>query len=171
MPLFEPSAIKKSSTLPASAAINDLIFHTDRGILYYYDGTRWLSVTEYYNQFSTYGQFWNSITVSAATFGIARVPDLGGTQIYLTKWRIRTQVGGTNDATNYWTLDLKNDAGTIISTFNTLADGASGTDHDATLNSVRTNATDKYWFTLPTKTLSPGTLSVIGCAVQYRLIG
>lgn len=159
------------TAFPPTPSTNDRYTRTDRGIDYYYDGTRWLSVTEYSTDMSTYGQLWSAVSTSGTTVAISRVPDLGGTQIYLTKWRIRTQVGGTNNGTDYWTLALQNDAGSTISSFNTSADGASGADHDATINSVRTNSTDKYWFVLPTKTLTPGNMSVLGCSLQFRLIG
>lgn len=152
----------------------DRFSRTDRGIDYYYDGTRWLSVTEYSTDMSTYGQLWNAVSIDDTTFAIANVPDLGGTQVYLTKWRIRTQVSGTNSAASNWTVRLKNDAGSTISSFTTSADGASATDHHQTINSVRTNSTDKYWFCQPDKTGAtgtPGTMSILGCSLQFRLIG
>src|SRR5690242_7883896 len=35
------------SSFPGSPATNDLYYRTDRAKLYYYDGTRWLTVEEY----------------------------------------------------------------------------------------------------------------------------
>jgi hypothetical protein len=86
-------------SFPVSPATGDKLYRTDRNILYFYDGTRWLSVDEKLIVFPVTG-----VTLSASNqFGRISNPEYnryGG--LYLTQISYLFQITGTGT----WTLEL-----------------------------------------------------------------
>ena len=164
-------------SFPASPFIGQQFFRTDRGLQYYYDGTRWLTVNEYVQPLAPYNvgasaPFNISTTPVDALIGV--LPDSQAT-LYLTKWVISVDVATTNTAASHWLVALKNVAGTTIDSVGTDSMGAASTwlRTVRTINSVRTVATDVWWDVNVSKagaTGTPGNLSILS-SVHYRLIG
>jgi len=158
------------SSFPATATTNDLWFRTDQGILYYYDGTRWLSVNEYNLSMGAWGVLPNGISASGTLPLLAACPYSPSGHVYLTKWTVARQTATTNNGTNFWTINLLNNAGTNISNFTTASDGINWITGSNSPGSDRAVATDMYWYVQVLKTLSPGNLS-LAATLSYRLIG
>lgn len=160
------------SAFPVPAATNQLWFRTDRGILYYYDGTRWLSQQEYSVPLTAYS-FFPSAGTANGTIGLGIVPHDFGGGLYLTRLKTWTNTVAPNGGGIFWTFNFLNSAGTNLGTFNTNADtAATDSEHDLdTINSVRVRATDKYWFLSIVKTGLPGQVALLGASALCRLIG
>jgi hypothetical protein len=165
------SGVPAGTSFPASPSTNDLYFRTDRGILYFYDGTRWLSLTLYQRPMPP------SITGAISTNTTAeRGPSISDfASIYVVEWHALATVNSTNNASNYWTYTLRRvtaaGVGNTLATVNTSADSAGQfTAHAATgINTVVTSS-DPMFDTQTTKTGSPGTTQVWS-VVFYRLVG
>ncbi len=163
------------TVFPPTPATSDVFFRTDRGVLYYYDGTRWLSVEEYALSIPPYSGLPNTAySATTAAIQILAAPSAGGgTQIYLTKWVNDVFIGATNDVTNDWTIGLANSAASTITSYRTgnpdLAAGWNRT--ETTVNSVRTVATDKFYAVDITENAAPSSINVVGGTIHYRLIG
>ena len=164
------------AAFPPTPTDQDLYFRTDRALLYYYDETAgyWLTVQEYCFTFQTYAVLPAAMTTTASVPLSMSLPDLeGGTTLRLEKWTAWTYHTGAPMSANYWTVSLKNSAGTTIGSFATNGDtSATDTEHTNTsVNSVRTRATDKYWYVQCDKTSTPGNLYLYGVTAHCRLIG
>lgn len=89
----------EGSSFPGSPATGDKFYRTDRNILYFYDGTRWLTVDEKPLTFPTTG------AVLSASSQYCRMPNpevgrYGG--LYITRAAYHFEVTGTG----VWTLEL-----------------------------------------------------------------
>lgn len=180
MPIINPAdnfPLSKGASFPIAPNSNDLFYRTDRAILYYYDGTRWLSVEEFVAPIPPYDRL-PSTGLSATDDdggGLLVCPEAPGSgEVYLTNLVIDVFIGATNDATNKWTITLKNQPLTT-----TIASQDTGTPVDypggwnrivKSVNSVRTVATDKHWNFGATKAGTASNINLVG-AVHYRLIG
>jgi hypothetical protein len=93
------SGYPEATSFPGSPTTGDKLYRTDRNILYFYDGTRWLTVDEKLIVFPVTG-----VTLSASNqFGRISNPEYnryGG--LYLTQISYLFQVTGTGT----WTLEL-----------------------------------------------------------------
>jgi hypothetical protein len=80
---------------PASVT-GDHTFRIDRGIDYYYDGTRWLSIAEYGVQITPLF----STTTSGTATAVVPLPSVYAP--YFTTITTAVKVDTTNNASNYW---------------------------------------------------------------------
>lgn len=166
----------RGATFPTSPRLYDLFFRTDRGILYYYDGTRWLTVHEYVATIPR----WTGIPATAIAVttqvGQLPVPDVpGGGSIYLTGWEFAFFLNGANDAVDHWIIGLGTQPGVSLSSENTgtPVDYAGSTWHRIvkTMAGIRVPATDIYWHVTATRVAAAGTINVSQGVVRYRGIG
>lgn len=109
MPLFSPTystGVPSGAAFPTSPATNDFFHRTDRGITYYYDGTRWVSVFEKILLLPYTGAF----LTATGTPMRAPNPEFGRDGgIYATRisYLFRTSAAAT------WRIDLSTFTGTV----------------------------------------------------------
>jgi hypothetical protein len=156
------------TAFPASPIAGDLFFRTDLGLQCYYDGTRWLTVQEY---------FYTAPTITfGSTTNVYRARIRTNYAIYITRLCLTTMVLTTNDASNYWQVTMRS-INSVISAVSNLCTAVStaGDTVSAIVNKepvTISNATPANYgiFDLSTnKTGSPGTLQVWE-SVYYRYI-
>jgi len=115
--------LASGTSFPGSPANNDLFHRTDLDRLYYYDGTRWLSLQE----FSVTGNGYGTITANSSTaVAVWRgAPTSPATDMWLIDLTASTFVAATNSGAHYWIWQLEyRDAAntaTSIVTFNSSA--------------------------------------------------
>jgi hypothetical protein len=161
--------IDSGTSVPGSPANNDLFHRTDHDKLYYYDGTRWLTVHEY----DLAPGWFDTAAPLSGTNTLARYPVRQDFGMYLTRWNIVTfQTNGT-PASNYMTVALTRltgaNAANDITTFLTNGDTASNwVNHDQAINAVL-DATARSIRTVATET---GTVTgfIAAQSLSYRLI-
>jgi hypothetical protein len=84
-----------STTFPGSPANNDLYYRTDLDLLFFYDGTRWLSTNVFTMTFAPGG----GINIAATELAFPwPVPLLGGTDIWLEDFTSQCFVAGGGSA-------------------------------------------------------------------------
>ena len=171
---------QKGTAFPGSPLTNDRFFRTDRGIEYYYDGTRWVSINEYA---ITLGGFTynasNVLSVTNTNVFIAPSPSANGTpaggatQVWVTKCVHSFNIGATNDASNRWNIVLGTRVAETIASLDTgtPVDYPTGWNRvEATVGSVWTVATDVFWIYGATKIASASNLQLNTPVIHYRLI-
>jgi hypothetical protein len=158
-------------TAPYTPSLGDTFFRTDRGIAYYYDGTRWLCTCQHVVPIAGAVDALAPITVTS-TVAARGVAGLNG--VY-DAWVEGIQFWGfvvtTNDAANYWTLDARRAPGAVsMASWNTSAIAANT--HSGTYVTVGAllGSTIRSWDLLVTKTGAPGGVYP-GASVVYRLVG
>ncbi len=113
--------IASGTSFPGSPTTDEMFFRTDRGLLYYYDGTRWLTVSVY-----AAAAFTAYIT-AGGTIAAASPPV--GTNVYLVEVDLSFYVSGLNDGSDYWTFTVnKYDStysGSSLGTYATSGDAGS----------------------------------------------
>jgi len=120
------SGLKAGTSFPGSPSDGDLFFRSDTRILYEYNSTvsRWLSVDRKYVPFS-------GSRVLNGTSGFTGIPGfwLLFEDVYVESWVTLIRTAGTNDGSNFWTVQLQKQspaqASTTISSFNTASDTVS----------------------------------------------
>lgn len=163
------ASFSKATSMPGAPATNQMCFRTDLGLLFYYDGTRWLSVNKYMEPFPAA----SSIAGTSFVMQMSPYQDL---DMYVEKLMAFSYVASGNSGSAYWTITLqKYDAagtGTSLGTFNTSADtSAVRTLHSITVNAaLGGSATYKALIADIAKTSTPGNVDVYANLV-YRLIG
>lgn len=159
----------RSGSFSANPAQYDTVFRTDIGLQFYYDGTRWLTVTKYIIAFP----FLSALSGSNFASQVATYQDL---DMWLEKVIYSTFVATTNTGAAFWTIEASksdtNAASTSFGTVSTAADSANVRSIKAiTINAaLGTAAVYPILFNGATKTGSPGTLDY-GASLVYRLIG
>lgn len=165
------------ASFPTIPQTDATFWRTDRGVLYYYDGTRWLSVNEYtlfLSQDSGTDFFTTGVTATTANSHTGTIPSAaGGTKVYVTTWGVTWWITGTNTTpTNQWTFGIRTNNPVAFTTFTT---GGLGTGAwvrtTVAANSERTIATDLFWALDATKGGTAGTLFFNAPFLTYRLIG
>jgi hypothetical protein len=163
------SGIPSGTSFPVSPSLDDLFHRTDRDLIYFYDGTRWLTVNEYEITPSQQALF----PVAAAT-ALLRWPVRQDYSMYLVRLDCVTFVTTTNSGAHYWTCTLKRrDAAnnnTDIGNFNTSADTPSNwVNHTIAINAVLDSSARELNLDI-LNTGSPGTIYVPSTLI-YRLVG
>lgn len=159
----------EGTAFPASPATNDRFFRTDRGIEYYYDGTRWVSITLYNDIIDSVAGLAATDTPQRPGVAWAGTYDLWLVDFYETFFIS----GGTAlSASHKWvTTVVKNPVASTIATYS-IDSGAS--DAWRTSGAVAINAllgTTNYEIDVThTKTGTPGTLYLTP-RLTYRLVG
>lgn len=164
--------LASGTAFPGSPTADDLFYRTDRNLIYFYDGTRWLTINEYDMGIGGI----NTAGALAATGTVSRYPVRQDYGIFLVRWAVVTFVATTNTGSAFWTPALERrtaaNASTTIASFST-GTGPDTVDnwvnHDQTINAVL-DSSARQLQVFSTKTSTPGTLIVVGTVV-YRLIG
>lgn len=170
------TSLNPGTSFPGSPSTNDLCFRTDRAILYYYDGTRWLSVNQFQIELKREdsGFTW---PITATTIPVHRgIPPFGDTyDIWMETWHTNIAVATTNTGSAYWTCNLAkyNSAlggDTSIASFNTSADAANtAINKEITIGALL--GSFEGFYTDVTKTSTPGALKFHGGHITCRVVG
>jgi hypothetical protein len=167
------------SAFPASPATGDLFDRTDLGLIFFWDGTRWLSRDLYQTPFLfTTGV---SVPISATANNATRMPApalQGGSDIWIVTHSVRFVVnsGGTAlGASHKWvgtphTYDSALSAANITTV--NIDSGSSAVYRliDTAIGALMNNGSAKYaLMTTWTKTGTPGTLDMME-ALSYRIV-
>lgn len=167
----EPS-IGEGTAFPTGPSTNQRFYRTDLGGWYYYDGTRWLSVTLYDDTLAIAP---SSLPLTATTGAALRLAPAaaGANDLWLVDaWASFYAAGGTAlDASNKWVLTfVKQNAGTTFATIN-IDSGASSTwrTSGATAIGALLGTSNVQIEVNATKTGTPGNLYVL-CRMRYRIV-
>lgn len=154
---------------PTANATDDLWFETDTNILWYWNGTYWLTVETFH---------WNgSGEALAANTILKRVTARPSSGIEHDIWLIgitaSVYAAATSDGSNYWTIALENESATTLASVATsgvssntygLLGQSQGVLYDVSVLSTQ----NKMWRINTTKTGAPGLL-YCGITVEYKL--
>lgn len=166
------SGVPSGTSFPGSPSTNDLYFRTDRGLLYFYDGTRWLTVAEYSESLGNLDTNQPLSVNGSLKWGAT---DLGDNGQWITRIAAVNFVATTNNGSNFWTLQLTSRSATATahnlgSTWSTAADtNDQFVKHVTTVGAAVTSG-DTHFVITGTKTSSPGNIYTMA-TVYYRLIG
>jgi hypothetical protein len=163
-------SIPAGTSFPGSPATDDLFHRTDRDLVYFYDGTRWLTVNEY-----DMGIGWAETAAAlSGTQTLARWPVRQDYGMFLTRWNVTTFMTNGTPGTNNMTVVLArvngaNTATTIASFVNNADSASNWVSHDQVINAVL----DSSARILRTVATEAGTVTGFICAetISYRLIG
>jgi len=163
--------IDYGNAFPGSPTIGDPFFRTDLGWLCWYTASGWLTDFEIALPALPNAGFAGSSSADGVYWYHAVRSDY---PLYLTNFTCDTYIGGTNNGSNYYTIQLgRMTSGlseTNIVNFNTSADTASTvTNHDQTINSLLDASALVLVTHNITKTGSPGGCLVWPC-VYARLV-
>lgn len=162
--------IDSGTSFPGSPSTDDLFHRTDRDRIYFYDGTRWLTIYEY----DLAPGWFDTAAPLSGTNTLCRYPVRQDFGMYLTRWNVVTfQTNGT-PGTNNMTVALTRltgaNAATDLTSFATNADTASNwVNHDQAINAVL----DSSARSLRSVATEAGAVTNFICAqsLSYRLIG
>lgn len=171
--------IGKGTSFPTSPDTNDQFYRTDRGILYYYDGTRWLSIHTGTMTLTWSSTAFNSPWSASQSDALNSDSPEATYGLYLTKANFQFIVNTTFDVSNNWTVTLtrtNQSADNTVATIPTYLAGtrtAAGTRYAVEQNiNTALLASDMYKIRADlTKNNAPGTLVLRMVIVNYRLIG
>lgn len=163
--LVQPFA--SGTSFPGGPATNDFFFRTDRGLLYYYDGTRWLTVT-------LYEHFLGQMTGISATSTEVHSPVWAGLydQYLVDLITVMFAASGLS-GTAYWTIEAYSyDAGSgslLATTTNQSGTNAQYAYKRTAINALIGTGADSL-STRAVKTSTPGNFTG-GSMITYRLVG
>lgn len=168
------SGIPKGTAFPGSPSADDLFYRTDRNIIYFYDGTRWLCICPHDMSFTTRTAVGSGYSATAT---VANAPTMGSAgNMYVEDLIVMAFAnGGAFDASNRWamvisTRDAANtntDIGTVNMNSQT---SATWKEWAAAVDAVVDGSTQLGFNLAANKTGSPGAL-IFGVRVTYRLVG
>lgn len=170
--LADATGLPSGTSFPGSPANNDKFYRDDRDILYFYDGTRWLSGL-YSVQIPAYPQTVHPMSANA-TGHYASAPWAGTYDLWLEGFQTWFFIsGGTAlSGSHKWVLSLtKQPAGTGIATI-TIDSGASSAYRNSGAIAIGAllGTTNFELEVVSTKTGTPGTLFAQPHVI-YRLVG
>lgn len=168
------SGISAGTSFPGSPSTNDLCFRTDRGILYFYDGTRWLSVAQYYEILSPDPSAARPQTSSGN--GITGGSPSPNYDWWMEAFEVAWYIQTTNDGSKYWTATLRkhaaDDTATTVVTITSAADTASNDIlKEGSIAALLDHTTYKAFTVVMTKTSTPGNFYWQSMKIRYRLVG
>ncbi len=167
-------SLPSGASFPGSPAANDLYFRTDRGLIYFYDGTRWLTVNQYTIPLTNTDQSLPMTVASRSTFRGKAL--YGGTyNFYVELWNWAVFVVTTNTGAVFWSLALQkisSAASPTITTVNTSALSPNAwTENATTVNALLgTSPVITELEVNLTPTGSPGSIYLVQTLVG-RLVG
>lgn len=175
IPDFSSSAaggINSGSSFPGSPATNDPFFRTDRGLLYYYDGTRWVTM-QLYTVTCYHSAAPNPVTTTGVAMALLAVS--GTYNLWLVSGTLAAYVTTTNDGSKYWGAVFNkravNDSATTLVTISTQGNTPSTwVTADGAIGAVFDLSTHKAIQVDSLKTSTPGNMTY-GLFLNYRLIG
>jgi hypothetical protein len=164
------TGVPAGTSFPGSPATNDLYFRTDRSLLYFYDGTRWLTLQEYAMPVAIQDTLQGAGTGTPQTLGYMAL-DNGTYDLYVTRIACSTTIITTNSGVSYWTITFaRQPSATSLGSFNTSADTVNvNTRHTVTVNALA-GTSDRYVTAAIAKTGTPGAAYVIS-SLFYRMVG
>jgi hypothetical protein len=165
------SGVPAGTSFPGSPATNDLYFRTDRGLLYQYNGTRWLCICPHFMPVAMQRAV-NPVTANGFAEGVTPVI-YGGYDFWGETFALSLQVQVTNDGTKYWTIKVDSYDGTTPTTLGTVTTQslAPDTNHprSVAINALVGTASDSLTVAF-TKTSTPGNL-IYAAGIWGRFVG
>lgn len=166
------SGVPSGTSFPGSPSNNDIFYRTDRDLLYFFDGTRWLSVNLYRaGQAVQVASFTTSPTILFRSGIWHTTYDL-----WLEAFYAGMFVATTNTGAAFWTIAFKkyqsdfSTSSTIVSVDSSANSPSVLVTSTSAIGALLTPATYKMLQPEATKTGSPGALSV-SAEYTYRLVG
>lgn len=163
-----PSAggVSSGTSFPGSPATDDLFYRTDRDLLYFYDGTRWLTTTLYQLHMGS----WNGVTSATGQDVYAAISqdyDLWLVDFFASMEHTTSATG------NYFTITLYSKDGSTLSSAIAAVNGNGNTNNAQTREKTSINAALATGADVLLCTLTEtGTATMFAsAAVTYRLIG
>jgi hypothetical protein len=164
------SPFASGTSFPGSPANNDIYYRTDRDLLYFYDGTRWLTVQQF-----DLGIGWTEQSAALnATTTLHRWPVRQDYSLWLERWSAVTFQSNATPGTNNMTVVLARvdsaNAATTITSFQTNGDAQNTwVNHDQAIGAALAAGA----LHLRTVATEAGSVSGFNCAqsIVYRLIG
>ncbi len=101
---------------------------------------------------------------SAASWGESAQP----WEVYCLAWYVTVFVVTTNSATQFWTLTLRDDAGTSLASLSTAAISANTWTRLSTTTITQPGAANAVFTLRPTATLSPGAIFIVPALALLR---
>jgi hypothetical protein len=165
----------EGTSFPGSPSTNDKYYRTDRNLLYYYDGTRWLTTEVFCIELKReeVALAWPA-SATGSPYHRATLPFGSDYDYYLLDWHWGSFVLTTNNGTNYWTANLhKFDtaAGDVTVVGPTTAADTAGTTYAKKTAINALMGAYIGFYTEAVKTLSPGTFRFYGGHVTCRAVG
>jgi hypothetical protein len=163
----------EGTSFPGSPSTSDKFYRTDLNLLFYYDGTRWLTTDLFSLSMSDIAP---TTQLSAnAIVSLGPVPFLGTYSLWLDHVDFGIEhVAGTYDGSNHWNLALN-----YYTSASSRVAIVAGSDAAVAASTVATvpvavgavlNAAACVLEYLPSKTGSPGNLLAYGLVLFYRVI-
>ena len=160
------------TSFPGSPAASDQFYRTDRNLLYYYDGARWLSAQIFRETFFPSDNSNPTGTDGAATG--AWVTKQGDNGIWVISIDAVTLILSPNDGSNYWTIraNWRNQANvnTVWVSATTAADTAVNWYNKSMAVNALLDSTARHVLFTVHKTGGPGAIYSYP-AIVYRLVG
>lgn len=161
--------VSSGTSFPATP-FTGLFYRTDRDLVYFHDGTRWLTANLYRDVFPG-GE---TVNPASSNKSLGFLVPWGATDIWMETWYSAMFVLTTNNGTNFWTVGLNRDSTngtqTTFASFTTAADAANAWVTRATAVGELFGGTAKLLSVTASKTLNPGNL-YFSNALSYRLVG
>ncbi len=158
------------TSMPGSPVTNQRITRTDLGLDCYWDGTEWVTVTEYSGSSTGDTLIGNN---NSNSWTLCELP-VGPGDIYVTTVECSTDIITTNDGTHYWTVTANKvstaNANTSLGSFTTAADTASTwSPHSIAVNAAVVRASFPSIRLNAAPTSTPGVI-YFAVTVRYRRI-
>lgn len=160
------------TSFPGSPATSERFFRTDRGLEYYYDGTRWLTTTLFY---ANGGANETLIPFTANAEFARNYPAFNPTyQSYIVDWLITWAVSVNANGSNFWQLTLRESSADTSTTNLATTDTSTGVTYTFQRNIISVNTllptTTFEIHTHAQKTGAGGDLYV-AAAYTFRIVG
>lgn len=158
--------IATGTSFPGGPSTSDLFYRTDRNLLYYYDGTRWLTVTLYEHHCHQV----NGISATSDGWTATWEEDY---DVWVVDFLVSMESSSLTGSA-YWTASLYFKDGSTLGSAITSVNNLSGTNNSMTrkkssVNALMGTAKDAILVEY-TKTSTPGVLYA-GAMLTYRLVG
>jgi len=184
--LADATGLPSGTSFPGSPANNDLFYRTDLDLLFFYDGTRWLTTQAFaapnvgtlFTNSTQLGDLRSSISATSSTLLRMMAPyNMGASDIWLVAYRVVFQVtaGTALSGSHKWVGTLQGfDAATSVTGTAATVNIDSGSSSvfrelNTAIGAARVSGTLWYGMTW-TKTGTPGALQT-GEQLIYRIIG
>lgn len=171
MPLYAPtyaSGVPSGAAFPSSPATNDFFHRTDRGITYYYDGTRWLSTTPLVLAFP------QGVIQSATHEVDLPHPYAGLYDIYVTHFHLSIYQQQATTSANYFNCRINSVLGAAVTNVSAII----SSQNDAVSSWVRKTSATPNAVVPNTEALIQFSATEVGtqtglfvASINYRLVG
>ena len=118
----------EGTSFPGSPSTDDKFYRTDLNLLYFYDGTRWLTVEQYVIELKPYSNTYvTAMSATTASRMVGTKPCPLATDFWVEDVYVAGSAGTTVSITNHWLLAFKSypatGAATTLATININTDG------------------------------------------------